>query len=107
MCVWCAHKCWCTIRPCFSSLFLHYFSASPAMLHRVCDTHSSAFSHMKACVTAAEIPECSSEQGRGGRRGEVKEGRRAKRGSDRAIVAGILQGLPEQPTLKALFPSQP
>lgn len=48
------------------------FDASPAMLPRGSDTHSSVPSHIKARVTAAEIPECSSEWERGGRRGEKR-----------------------------------
>lgn len=67
---------------------LHYFVASVAGLPGGCDTHSSASSHMKELgplVAASEIPGCSSEEGRGERRGE-----RRRDGEQREGVTGPL-----------------
>lgn len=87
-----------------SRISLRYFVATLAGLPGGRDTHSSASSHMKASaplVTASESPRVLIRR-RGEARGGVRRGgmESGERGSDRAIVAGILQGLSEHPTLK-------
>lgn len=97
--------CLCTVCPCPTYLSpLIFFPQSSRVPSRMWHSFFCLLSHqsISALVTASEIPRCSSEEGRGGRRGEEKRGEERREGSDRAIVARILQGLPEQPTLKTL-----
>ena len=103
----CLCVCVCVFVYCMSNvarISLRYFVATLAGLPGGRDTHSSASSHMKASdplVTASESPRVLIRR-RGEARGRGEEGRdgERERGSDRAIVAGILQGLLEHPTLK-------
>jgi len=81
-----------------SHISLHYFVATLVGLPGGRDTHSSASSHMKASdPLSLPLRSPGAHQRRG--RGEIK-GEEGSEGETGAIVARILQGLPDHPTLK-------
>lgn len=75
--------CLCTVCPCPTYLSpLIFFPQSSRVPSRMWHSFFCLLSHqsISALVTASEIPRCSSEEGRGGRRGKEKRGEERRGG---------------------------